>query len=364
MNDSWPDWKWSPIRLSVIAVAAIVLLPACGDERDPEQDRREIRTSLATLVRLAEARDAAGVCKWLAPVAQRQLGSVGHVTPTTCRPDTARFFEEIDKDPNTRSVDPRITRIELDGDRAKAVADYGGGQAGALVFRRHDGRWKLATVYSVTRSAPDALGTPVRGLPSVGVATTMGPRPTTRPVTASAGGKPCPAVSVEETEVRGGCRLSIREARLALRLRSPLGDTPFATCIADLDLHVADDGEATVDVGRVDVALPGPGGPCGDITSCYSLGGDPNNVYNVPWRGRIRARSDGSMVAEIEACFDSCAGRLQGLLTVPMSRAQRGWRLRADSAPIGRSGLSVSGDWTLAPGRLQLARAASERPSG
>jgi hypothetical protein len=347
----------SRVALAVLMATVAIMASSCGDDGDTAEDRREIRAAFAGLNKRVAERDLVGICRSMARSAQRQVGSIGHGEPSTCENDVRKFLKSIEDDPRSRPIRPRIARMSIDGDRATVIADYEpGDDAGAFRFEREDGRWKLGLVFSTTATAPYDLGTTVKGLPSLGVEDTLGPRLTTLPVSAEGRAGGCSPVDAEGLELFGGCELTVDSSKVRFRLKTLFGDSPFATCEVSFTMHVDS-------AGRIGLGNPGigyssgiSGGPCGDIQACRtrSSGPSPWN-YKRPWRGRIRSTADRQLVAEIDLCFDSCAGRLQGRTTIPMTRGGRGWRLEADDVPVGRSGLSVGGTWPLTPDRLRIA---------
>jgi hypothetical protein len=348
------------LATAMFMATVVAMASSCGGANgDTAQERNEIRASFATLNERLVERDPVGICRWMTRVAQRQIGSIGHQAPTSCTKDVREFLRS-----ERRPVHPRIDGISIDGDRAIVVAGYDADQAGAFVFEEEADRWKLGTVFSTTATAPDDLGTPVEGLPSIGAEEAAGPRSMTLPVHAEGRGAHCRAVEVKELEVRGGCELVANALKARFRLKTLFGDSWFATCKLSFTMRVDGAGRIGVDEASIEQALGAVEGPCGDIQRCRirSTGETPWE-YNRPWRGRIRSTSDARLIAEIDLCFDSCAGRLQGRTAIPMTRDERGWRLEAADAAVGRSGLSVSGTWRLTPDWLRIANPPNRQAS-
>jgi hypothetical protein len=351
--------------MTAFLAAVAVMASSCGDDVDTTQDRREVRTSFAGFNKRVIERNPAGICRLMTRVAQRQLGSIGHGGPSSCKEDVREFLKSIEDDPSSRPVRPRIVRMSIDGDRATVIADYKpDDDAGAFVFEKEDGRWKLGLVFSVTETAPEDLGTSVKGLPPLGAEDVSGPRAVTRPVRMEERAGDCPPVEVAEAEVLGGCEVIVDRSKVRFRLKTLFADSAFATCEMSFTMHVDSAGRVGIGDPLIDYSFDFSSGPCGDIQACWTrLTGEAPERDKRPWRGRIRSTPDGRHVAEIGLCFDSCAGRLQGLATIPMTRDGRGWRLDADDVPVGRSGLSIGGTWRLTPDRLRISSASNSQAS-
>lgn len=161
---------------------------------------------------------------------------------------------------------------------------------------------------------------------------------------------PCGEVQIRGLSLEGGCELWTSEAEVELQTLNLFGDHDFATCSLAFRMHVGGNGE----LGVADVSInasPGPAGAaCGDILACRrSFEGEESWEEKLPWRGRIVADGDGALTAEIDACFDTCAGRFEGVTRLTVVDGPRGLRLGTRRAALGLSGLEIGGRWGLEP---------------
>jgi hypothetical protein len=95
------------------------------------------------------------------------------------------------------------------------------------------------------------------------------------------------------------------------------------------------------------------GGPgCGDFRACGPAPkGHETPSTPPPWTGRVDASSSKGS-ATIAMCFDTCFGRFEGPTRVSVQTGPAGIeRIRARGAPVGLSGLEISGSWPLRPHR-------------
>lgn len=333
-----------------LAVAAAVVFASCGQSRDTAQDRREIRGSLASLHKSIERQDAAEVCRLLTRLAREQVGRIGHSLPKECLKDVRRFMLSVEGDPTARPVDPRIATIYLDGDRATVVVAYDARAAGAFAMAKEDGVWKLASVFSATRTTTKSNGTPIPRLQTVSVAAVAGAASRGRPVRVTDEDmSPCPAIVVGQLTAHGGCVVRGR-GEVEFRLKTLFGDTHFATCDMDFEMNVDGVGRLSVDEVDNDRRPQDEHSACNDIEQCQRPEDDD---LTIPWRGRL-LEADGRLVADLAACFDTCAGRLQGTTRLRVTRTADGYRVRSARSVVGRSGLSIGGSVTLTPDALRV----------
>jgi len=314
-------------------VSAVVAAPGCGGD-----ERREVQRALLDL-RLDYLAERYGeACDHLTRGAQREVGSIGHVVPTTCPRDmaehmSARVVSAADM------AGPRVRSVEVDGDAARADAVAGDGTPLRLALAREDGAWKLARVFGGSArpgtGKRDAVPSLRRG--SV-VATALEPR----------GGGPataCPELRVRAITADGGCAMTAR-GRIDMTVVSAFGDRLYARC--DLDLEILVDSRAELIVND----LGNGGGPgaigdtCGDIYSCRNADGE-----HVLWRGRIVRARDGRLeLAIANACLGTCLGRFAGGLVLRVAERPGGRiELVARGSGLGDSGLALSGTWAVEP---------------
>jgi hypothetical protein len=352
----------SMARYACAAIMVLVSLAmlACGgdDGVDTSRDRADIRRSLDKFQAHLAAGNIAAVCRQMTPTAKAQVGVSGHGLMESCRKDVRQFMHAIGR--SGRPVAPELTGIVLDGDRASAIVRYDPDRTGAFVFKRTPNGWKLASVFSATATSPVDLGSPIPGVPSIGIATALGPAPKLLPVSASEPQAPCPAVEASSARASGGCRIEFAPATARLRLRTLFGNAHFANCVLRFVGRVGPSGKLTIDSVMVSDGRVG-GDACGDIQPCVPRVTDSHmGQPRLPWRGTIGGSQDGDIVAQVALCFDTCAGRLQGHTEMRLTRVIGGWAMRAIDAPVGRSGLSLDGTWrgTTAPlMHLRVARA-------
>jgi hypothetical protein len=179
--------------------------------------------------------------------------------------------------------------------------------------------------------------------------------------------RPCPPVDLGGRYVRGGCESLGSTLQVELRIRTVFGVLPFAdSCGVTFDFTVDRDGRTWMDYLRIG---GGAGDPCNDVRACAPPGltrrfDDPSDqrssIDHYPWRGRLHPLGDGRFVNRFDMCVDTCAGRYDGRVDFALERQGGEWVVSAENAPVGRSGLSWSGEWTLDPGRFAL----RELPAG
>lgn len=154
-----------------------------------------------------------------------------------------------------------------------------------------------------------------------------------------------------------GCEIDAVVERFDFRLLNVFGDTEFATCSLNLELRVDRAGRLWVLYAGISTVH----GPCSDIRACYRPKRDDEYwraAPTKPWTGSARDTGNGSLRVDLDACFDTCAGRFEGRVELDVFRHGRGWHMRADEEAVGLSGLELDGEWQLS-GELAALRAAA-----
>lgn len=166
----------------------------------------------------------------------------------------------------------------------------------------------------------------------------------------------CGEVRVRGVEASGGCDLDVRESPVEFTALTLLGDQALGHCGLSYRMLVAGDGS----VALLDFELVAPGAAahslCGDILPCRKDLDETVDIAKLPWRGALETE-DGRIQATVAACFDTCFGRFEGDLVLGVTQTAHGLRLRAERAPLGTSGLEISGSWRMRPfygGSLRL----------
>lgn len=179
-----------------------------------------------------------------------------------------------------------------------------------------------------------------------------------------AGPRACPPVEVEGLDVRGGCAIRARAKTVAFTVLTPFRTHPLSRCTFDLTLHVAGDGELVADgveIGDLggfgSASAYGVSVACGDIRACRRFDRYDRPAGRLPWPGRV-ADDAGRETIELETCFDTCVGRFEGTLELPLERTAGGWTMGGRRVAPDETGFELSGAWTLAPhggGNLDIA---------
>lgn len=137
----------------VAAMAAFAVVPtACGGS--DADARAEIRDAIVRLQHAFERDDTRRACALLTEDAIRHVGTAGHDPPTTCRRDLlglSQYVEQGRRRPGGGR--PKVTRVEVDGDRASAALASAGGTVTDVPLRLEDGAWKVDAVYGRMPSA-------------------------------------------------------------------------------------------------------------------------------------------------------------------------------------------------------------------
>jgi hypothetical protein len=141
---NWRQVK-RPARLSLAAgLSSAALVAGCGGGSDSEQ----ISELMGDVQQAFRKGDAATVCNSLSTAAQAHVGSAAHGDRDPCRADLGVFIDMIREAPekDEHRQQPRIQRVEVEGDRATAVADYGR-SAVRVPLVREAGEWKVDALY-------------------------------------------------------------------------------------------------------------------------------------------------------------------------------------------------------------------------
>lgn len=157
--------------------------------------------------------------------------------------------------------------------------------------------------------------------------------------------RPCPPLKVIARDVYGGCKVDVAGDGVVFTLISVFGDHPFAECQLRMTLTLGPTGALFVD----DVEVVRVGGtepsPCGDLRQCESDITDPTSEF--PWHGRVVEIENDVAILHVDACFDSCVGRLRGVTRVALHVAgegSRNARLVMRRSTVGYAGLEITGD--------------------
>jgi hypothetical protein len=163
---------------------------------------------------------------------------------------------------------------------------------------------------------------------------------------------PCHELKVRGLGVHGGCEILVDRKPMRMPVASLLGHYRFARCGLQSSMRIGPTGA----IAMYDVSLsPPPNGvggiACGDIGACrrsFKGGGNASWNTKLPWIGQMTSATDNRIRAHIDMCLDSCLGRFQGRTHIDFTRdTTGGWRMSARAAPIGTSGMTLTGRWTL-----------------
>lgn len=129
-------------RLAPLA-AVLCLLPALGACGSGEEG--DVKNAVDRLYAGFAERDAAKVCGSLTRAQQQRVakgGSGDSGRPRSCR-QVMGFALGFVGDALKDAKKAKVTKVEVDGSRAKATVDYKG-KAGRLGLAKEDGDWKVA----------------------------------------------------------------------------------------------------------------------------------------------------------------------------------------------------------------------------
>jgi hypothetical protein len=151
----------------------------------------------------------------------------------------------------------------------------------------------------------------------------------------------CPPIRIAEDypeDIEGGCELSATGRGIDLVVKTMVGEMRFGTCDVNYTVRAESSGRTVVHQIQVRGDTP-----CNDADACFT------DESFLPWHGRIVEDGRGNLRHELDACFDTCMGRFEGKLVLPLTRDARGWRADATTADLGTSGLELDGRWRMRP---------------
>jgi len=140
-----------PFVTLALGIAAILAGTGCGDG---EQDA--VRTAIGEIRRAYLSEQYSRVCSRMTVAAQREVGQLGHATPSNCPADIAKQMSAAILAPRDR-IDPEIREIDVDGDKATVTAIAGGNAPSTFYLRKQDGAWKLNQLWGTTAPPPPDL---------------------------------------------------------------------------------------------------------------------------------------------------------------------------------------------------------------
>jgi hypothetical protein len=168
---------------------------------------------------------------------------------------------------------------------------------------------------------------------------------------------PCREAKVRGLDALGGCELTVSETPMRFTVVSVFGDQPFAHCPLSYRMRIGPTGSLVLSDIATSQFTGDVHGPCGDTLACRRDVQGPDED-KLPWTGKLSASNDGSLHADIDACFDTCLGRFEGNARLDFEQLPNGvWRMRATLVPVGTSGMEIAGSWSLRPtfgGRLKI----------
>jgi hypothetical protein len=151
------------------------------------------------------------------------------------------------------------------------------------------------------------------------------------------------------------CDTTADEVPMRFTVVSVFGDQPLARCVLEFRMRIGLRGGLVLSNVANSPFASKVSGPCGDILACRRNAAGPE-TEKLPWRGGLTASEGRALRADIDVCFDTCLGRFEGTTQLAFEQTPSGaWRLRAKAAPVGTSGLEITGSSTVQPtfgGRL------------
>ncbi len=187
-----------------------------------------------------------------------------------------------------------------------------------------------------TRFLIAAFATALAGLAMTGPAQGEGTGVTVGGKGAGADG--CASVNVFRLPVSGGCRFEAVTEAMHFDLVTPFGVARLATCRVTYTGNVDSRGDVWLTVGRTR-----GDSPCVDLRACRVKGVG----VRAPWMGTIYAGDDGGFHVDVDVCLDTCIGWFEGSARFELVRTGGEWRLRADAAAVGETGLELDGELRL-----------------
>ncbi len=324
--------------LAALAISLAMLAgTSCGTDSsdEPDEPRHALTAAVHELQAAFDEEDMPAICRLMTKPAQVQAGNMGHGDPSRCERDVARVFGMIRKGGGwIGDQPPKVTAVEVEGDRGIATVSSSGRSAD-VAFLREDGSWKLESLFGVPRHRAEAAVRSMASAPFPG-----GEEAGAEVWTGSH--NPCTDVSAERfPRVSGGCQVEVASSgRIPLVVLSVFGDFKFDDCAINYRFAVDADGHAWADSLVVQGVDPSA---CGDVTSCAEKGA----LKSTPWKGRIRRERGGAFVHDMTVCLETCVGAFTGQVAMRLERHGAGWR--AEPAQMNRSGFQLDGaliiDW-------------------
>lgn len=315
------------MKRSIAATVATVVLAlalstaGCGGDGQASDDPA---TAVHALQSAFASRNLGAICRRMTPAAHKEVGSVAHGVPTTCRADLQRAFGVIERGgPWGRK--PAIVRIDEDGDRATVVLTNRDGWRGEVPMVEQGGVWKLAAFFGAGQAAADAFYAAAADSPFP--AASDG-----RPVEFVDGdGRPCGELSkARALRPLGSCALSVPEQTLPLRMLTPFGAFKFGDCSLEYRLHVDGQGRTWTNEWNIDGSSQTG---CADVEECF-------DQEKLPWKGRLVDDGRGGFLHRVHACVRTCIGMFVGDIVTRLVRHGRGWRIE----PSGRDATGLRFD--------------------
>jgi hypothetical protein len=137
--------------MGVIGVGALLwaatAFTACGGD-----DESHIRAAIDEIRQAYLAQDYGAVCSQMSEAARMQAGSIGHGPRLPCERGMRRNMSATILSPGD-VVEPKVERIEIEGDHATVLAKLGGRSMGTVRLVKRHGEWKLAQLFGTSGRA-------------------------------------------------------------------------------------------------------------------------------------------------------------------------------------------------------------------
>jgi hypothetical protein len=332
---------WRPLRCCALGIVALALsgVAGCGEER--LADDRAATRAVVQLQRAFAAGDLGALCARMTPAARRQAARFAHGRRASCPSDLHEALA-IAMPAAVRETrpPPRVDSAEVDGDRAVVSATAQAGGAFDVPLARRGGRWRLDAFLGTAPNIAKATTADLReqSFPEAGDAAA---------VRVSQAGIACFPLSDDAfPRIDNGCGAMARGRGVRLLIDTPFGRYDFGSCDIGYSVSIGPTGRAWMH-GVTLTAAANNG--CADVGVCRDEEGN-----QLPWKGRIVARPGDRFEHLIDACFDTCVGFYVWRLALGISRTDGAWRVTADRARVGRSGLLLDGHLALGPGDVAL----------
>jgi hypothetical protein len=322
------------LRYLVIFLTSLSV--ALGGTSCEEDESEAIRAVVAELRSSYLKHDYADVCTHMSRRARREVGSLGHDISTTCPNDMRRNMSAAVLTANDL-FEPELNQISLDGDKASAVATLRGAASTRMAFVKRGGRWKLDRAFASSTGPPSAAASPQSDV--------LNGKQKTKSLLIQDKTKPkCDPLDISGGDVTGGCPLTA-SGSVRMFVINIFGDRLYADCRLIYTIYARSNNQVLLTSASV---LRGSGrmsGTCGDIQTCPNGHGRNGG----PWTGRLTPDSNRGVELKLSTmCFDTCLGRFEGPIRFSLFETDMGrLRLRAARSPLGTSGLTITGNWSL-----------------